>query len=58
MSYKDELIAHLQAERDEAREQAGVYKYWMEHYCKEMQIFLRQSEDRKEELQRLREEQA
>ena len=58
MSYKDELIAHLQAERDEAREQAGVYKDRMEHYCKEMQIFLRLSEDRKEELQRLREEQA
>jgi len=58
MSYKDDLIAHLQAERDEAREQAGVYKYRMEHYRAEMYIHLRNSMDRKEELQLLREEQA
>jgi hypothetical protein len=35
------LIAHLTAERDRAREDAGVYKYRMEHYEREMYIYLR-----------------
>jgi hypothetical protein len=35
------LIAHLTAERDKAREEAGVYKYRMEHYEREMYIYLR-----------------
>lgn len=34
------LIAHLTAERDRAREEAGVYKYRMEHYNREMYIYL------------------
>ena len=53
-----ELIEHLQAERDKAREDAGVYKYRMEHYEREMQIHLRISQDRKAELDRIRQEQA
>jgi hypothetical protein len=55
---KDKLIEHLQAERDKAREDAGVYKYRMEHYEREMQIHLRISQDRKAELDRIRQEQA
>lgn len=53
MSNKDELIAHLTAERDKAREEAGVYKYRMDHYKAEMQIHLRISLERKAEIERL-----
>ena len=58
MSGKDKLIAHLTEERDKAREEAGVYKYRMEHYQSEMQIHLRISQERKAELDRIREGQA
>jgi len=50
MGFKDQLIEHLTKERDEAREEAGVYKYRMEHYQAEMYIHLRNSLDRKEQL--------
>ena len=50
MSFKDQLIEHLTAERDKAREEAGIYKYRMEHYQAEMYIHLRNSVDRKEQL--------
>lgn len=50
-----DLIAHLTEERDKAREEAGVYKYRMEHYQAEMMIHLRNSIARQEELERLRE---
>jgi len=53
---KDKLIEHLQTERDKAREDAGIYKYRMEHYEREMQIHLRISQDRKAELDRIRQE--
>jgi len=58
MSHKDKLIKHLTAERDKAREEAGVYKYRMEHYQREMMIHLRISQDRKAELDRIRQETA
>ena len=51
---KDALIEHLTAERDKAREEAGVYKYRMEHYQREMYIHLRISQERKAEVERLR----
>jgi len=57
MSDKDKLIGHLTAERDKAREEAGVYKYRMEHYKAEMQIHLRISLERKAEIERLTQEQ-
>jgi len=57
MSNKDELIAHLTAERDKAREEAGVYKYRMDHYKAGMQIHLRISLERKAEIERLKQEQ-
>ena len=53
MSDKDKLIEHLTAERDKAREEAGVFKYRMEHYQREMAIHLRVAEDRKAEIERL-----
>lgn len=53
---KDALIEHLTAERDKAREEAGVYKYRMEHYQREMYIHLRISQERKAEVERLREQ--
>jgi hypothetical protein len=58
MSGKDKLIAHLTEERDKAREEAGVYKYRMEHYQSGNADPPSHQPERKAELDSIREGQA